>query len=159
MILVTIGTNDAPYERMFEMMDSYAEETGEEVVIQKAHSSFEAKHCECFGFKQDEEFSKYYDRADVVVCHAGIGTIINGLERNIPLVLVPREVVMPGTSDQQGIVAKRIEDIGRGVCVHSLDELYDKIKEAKGMQLLPYAKDNSLVDYIDSRLTELSKRA
>ena len=40
-----------------------------------------------------------------------------------------------------------------------IKKLSDKIKEAKGMQLPPYAKDNSLVDYIDSRLTELSKRA
>ena len=157
MILVTIGTNDAPYEPLFEAMDAYAGETGEEVVIQKAHSAFEAKHCECFAFKPDAEFSKYYDRADLIVCHAGIGTIMNGLERNIPLVLVPREVVLPDSvSDQQGIVARRIADIGRGVCVNDLSELYDKIAEARALEFSPYVKDTGLTDYIAGRLSELA---
>ncbi len=158
MILVTIGTNDAPYEPLFEDMDRYAAETGEEVVIQKAHSPFEAEHCECFDFKPDEEFSGYYDRADLIVCHAGIGTIMNGLRRNIPMVLVPRETVLPGEgSGQQGTVARKVEAMGRGVCVTDLSRLRESIDHARKLEFGPYEKDTGLSDYISGRLEELSR--
>ena len=156
MILVTVGTNRAPYEGLFEAMDEYARSTGEEVLIQRSMSDFRAKHCKDFGFVPDEEMKGYYDRADILVCHAGIGTIVNGLERNIPLVLVPRGVVMSaGADDQQSVVAKKVEQMGRGVVVEDLKDLYAKIDEAKNLKMSPYEKDNGLCEYIDRRLAEL----
>ena len=158
MILVTVGTNKAPYEGLFEAMDEYALRTGEEVLIQRSMSEFRAKHCKDFGFVSDEEMKALYDRADLLVCHAGIGTIVNGLERNIPLVLVPRGVVTSaGEDDQQTVVARRVAQMGRGVTVEDLNDLYAKIEEARTLKMEPYVKDTGLLDYIDRRLTELSE--
>ena len=158
MILVTVGTNRAPYEGLFEAMDEYALKTGEEVLIQRSMSDFRAKHCRDFGFVSDEEMRELYDRTDILVCHAGIGTIVNGLERNIPLVLVPREVVTSaGADDQQTVVARKVAQMGRGVVVEDLNDLYAKIDEARSLKMEPYVKDTGLLDYIDRRLTELSE--
>ena len=158
MILVTVGTNRAPYEGLFEAMDEYAIKTGEEVQIQRSMSDFRAKHCKDFGFVSDEEMKALYDRTDILVCHAGIGTIVNGLERNIPLVLVPRGVVTnAGADDQQTVVARKVAQMGRGVVVEDLNDLYAKIDEAKAMKLEPYVKDTGLLDYIDRRLSELNE--
>ncbi len=96
--------NDYPFGPLFERMDAYAERSGKEVVQQVAGTGFNGSHSRCFDFLPDDGMSELYGKADLVVCHAGIGTILNCLERRIPMVLVPRTVVVrntDGTPDGQ----------------------------------------------------------
>jgi len=152
-ILVTIGMNDAPYDRMFSIIDELAPSLNEEVIVQTGNIDFEAANCKTVKFLVDTEMNELFDSADLIIAHAGIGTILNGLQRNIPLVLVPRNVVMDADQDQQDIIAKKVESMGRGVRVTSLDELPQKIQEAKDLKFPPYSKDTGLCDGL-SRILE-----
>ena len=153
MILVTIGMNDAPYDRMFRIIDDLAPSLGEEVVVQTGNIEFDARNCRTVKFLVDTEMKELFDSANLIIAHAGIGTILNGLQRNIPLVLVPRNVVMDADQDQQDIIARKVESMGRGVRVTSLDELPQKIQEAKSLKFPPYSKDTGLCDGL-SRILE-----
>lgn len=141
--------NDSPYVPLFEEMDRLAPELGEEVVQQVGNLGFEGKNSRCFTYKPDKEMAELFNATDLMICHAGIGTIINGLDRNIPLVLVPRSTVVPGiTGDQQSIVAGKIAELGRGVIVEDIGQLKEKIEEARALNLEPYRRDTSLCDFL-----------
>lgn len=155
MILVTIGMNDAPYGRMFQMIDDLAPSLGEEVVMQTGNIDYAAANCKTVKFLVDSEMKDLFDSADLIVAHAGIGTILNGLQRNIPLVLVPRSVVMDVDCDQQDIVAKKVESMGRGVRVTSLEELPQKINDAKSLSFPPYMKNTDLCDGLSKILKDI----
>ena len=156
MIFVTIGMNDAPWNGLFFRMDDYAARTGEEVIMQVGNTGFEGKHTECFKFGTNDSMKEIYDRADMIVCHAGLGTILNALERNIPVVMIPRVVVVPElTRDQQGAVAEKVEKIGRGVVVNDLDDVFDGIEKARALKFPPYKRDDSLVKFLIELLAEI----
>jgi UDP-N-acetylglucosamine transferase subunit ALG13 len=147
--------NDAPYDKMFQIIDELAPSLNEEVIIQTGNIEFSAKNCKTVKFLVDSEMKALFDSADLIIAHAGIGTILNGLQRNIPLVLVPRSVVMDADQDQQDIVARKIESMGRGVRVTSLDELPQKITDAKLLIFSPYKKNTSLCEAISKILNNI----
>lgn len=156
MILVTIGMNDSPYVPLFEAMDCLAPKLNEKVIQQIGSLQFTGKNSECFTYLPDEKMSEMFDSASVIVCHAGIGTIVNGLKRNIPLVLIPRNVIDPSVEhDQQIIVAHKIESMGRGVIVNNLAELETKIEEARGLKMEPYVPDKELCCFLTELFKEL----
>lgn len=147
--------NDAPYLPLFEAMDGLAPSLGEEVVMQVGPSGFEGKNSRCFRYLPEDEMQAVFDRAGLIVCHAGIGTILNGMDRNIPLVLVPRCVVRPGTeTDQQMTVARKVEALGRGVVVETLDGLGAGIARGRALEFGPYKRDTSLCDFLSDLLRE-----
>lgn len=152
--------NDAPYTPLFEEMDRLAPELGEEVVQQVGNLGFSGKNSVCFTYRSDKEMAELFDAADLMVCHAGIGTIINGLDRGIPLVLVPRCTVLPDISgDQQGIVAEKIREMGRGTVVKDMCQLKEKIAEARALEPGPYKRDTSLCGFLSDLLGKIDSGA
>lgn len=90
MIFVTVGTQ-LPFERLIEAVDQWAgENPGTEVFAQVGETQYRPKHMTCVEKLAPNEYSEKFDRADVVVSHVGMGTIISGLEHAKPLVLMPR---------------------------------------------------------------------
>jgi UDP-N-acetylglucosamine transferase subunit ALG13 len=153
--------NDYPFGPLFERMDAYAERSGKEVVQQVAGTGFNGSHSRCFDFLPDDGMSELYGKADLVVCHAGIGTILNCLERRIPMVLVPRTVVVrstDGTPDGQEEVAAKVEAMGRAVVLRDLKDLEVAIEAAEKLEIPPYQRNRDLEAFLSDLLRELSEK-
>ena len=105
-----------PFERLVKEMDRIAGEVDEQVVMQVGATEYEPKNCDYFRFMPRKDIEGFYADARVIVCHAGGGSILTALQRDKPLVLVPRiksygEVF----DDHQLEIAKQMES--RGVTV------------------------------------------
>lgn len=90
MIYITVGNHDQPFDRFLTVIDDLAQKLGLEAVMQKGVSKYVPKHCEAsdyFPFSKSEEF---FQTAQVVVGHAGIGTVISALKWKTPLIICPR---------------------------------------------------------------------
>lgn len=90
MIYVTVGTMYLDFPRLIRAMDDIAQRTDERVVIQTGMGDTIPEHCEHFDFKSREEVLVYQREARLIVCHAGIGAIIDALQSEKPLLVVPR---------------------------------------------------------------------
>ena len=155
MIFVSVGLNQYAFDRLLGKMDEIAPELGEEVVMQTGFSEFKGKNTECFQYGSDAEMAKYYDKCSVLVCHAGVGTLINGMKRNIPVVMVPRRAMYHEVdTDHQLMIAKKVMGMGRGVQVLDVEGLREAIAEARTLKFPPYVQDTSLVDYMSGLLKE-----
>jgi len=81
-IFVTVGTTD--FDALVRVADSLVPELHEEVVIQIGRGEYEPRNCRWFRFAPSLE--PYYERADLVVAHGGLGTIMEVLRRGGKLI-------------------------------------------------------------------------
>jgi len=86
-IYVTFGTA-GPFPRLLQRLDELAEETGLEIIIQTGTTPQTAKHCSMLAYLPSQK--DYFQRADLVIAHAGVGTQLELLEMHRPFVVVPR---------------------------------------------------------------------
>ena len=159
MIFATVGMNEYLFDRLIQKMDEVAGELDEEVLIQTGSSDYECKNARYFKFADDGEMSGHYDRCDVLVCQAGVGTIINGLKRNKPIVVVPRRMELNEVdTNHQFMIADELVKMGRGICVEDIKDLKDAILKAKGMEFPPYQQSQELVNFLSDTLSEVEER-
>lgn len=93
MIFLTVGTI-FPFDRLTRAVDGWAAGTEHEVFGQVG--TLGAENYRPQNFKWAERltpvaFKEQIERADLVVTHAGIGTIVSALTSATPLVLLPRK--------------------------------------------------------------------
>lgn len=106
-IFVTVGAQ-MPFDRLIEAVDAWAADAeGVEVLAQIGDSELKPAHLPHTRFLEPPDFDRAYDEADVVVGHAGIGTLFAALERGKPILVLPREAARRETrNDHQIATAK-----------------------------------------------------
>lgn len=90
MIFVTLGTQKFQMERLVKAADEVAEHVDEEVFIQTGHTEYKPRNCSYKDFLRPEEYKERIENCSVLVTHAGVGTIITGLNAHKPVIVVPR---------------------------------------------------------------------
>lgn len=91
MILVTVGTHNAPFDRLVEAAEAYARQTGERVVVQRGPSAVATPSCESYAWLSPADLEALADGARALVTHGGPGSIFLAWERALPVIVVPRE--------------------------------------------------------------------
>jgi len=94
MIFVTIGTQ-LPFDRLVRAVDEWilASETEHEVfgqVILSGKSAYRPRNFQSVEHLSPQDYEKYIDRADIVVSHAGMGTILTALTLGKIICVMPR---------------------------------------------------------------------
>ncbi|MCL6216762.1 glycosyltransferase [Zunongwangia pacifica] len=153
MIFVTIGTQE-PFDRLIKSMDEIAESVGEEVIAQvSTKTKLNVEHMTVLDFLPPQEFNKLFERADLIIAHAGMGTIISSLVKSKKIIVFPRERKLgEHRSDHQIATAKYFEELGYVDVAKSKEELYEKIKikqrDEKEIKLKigDYASENLIDD-------------
>jgi beta-1,4-N-acetylglucosaminyltransferase len=91
MIFVTVGNDFRSFDRLLRKIDEIAPCIPMEMVIQKGCSSYLPKNTRYFDFVPFSEATKYFQKSQLVVSHAGIGTIILCKQYGIPILIIPRK--------------------------------------------------------------------
>jgi UDP-N-acetylglucosamine transferase subunit ALG13 len=90
MIFVTIGIQE-PFDRLIKAMDEIVPQLNGVPVIAQVYSlSYKAINLKTFEFVSPSEFDDYFSRAQLIVAHAGMGTIISALVKDKPIIVLPR---------------------------------------------------------------------
>jgi len=117
---VTVG-GQVPFDRLVEVVDSWARETGRtDVFAQIGASRFEPRSIQWVRFLAPGDYRRTVQSADVVVSHAGMGTILSALEFGTPLIIMPRRAHLAETrNDHQLATMRRLS--GRSG-IHAADD-------------------------------------
>jgi UDP-N-acetylglucosamine transferase subunit ALG13 len=107
-IFVTVGSM-LPFDRLVEAMDTWAAANPSvEVFAQIGEGRFTPKTCQWERMIEPVEFDARCREAEVVVAHAGMGTILSTLQSGRPLVIMPRRAdLREHTTDHQIATAER----------------------------------------------------
>ena len=126
MIYATVGTMFLDFPRLIHALDGIAESTGERVLVQTGLCTTIPTCCEHFDFKSREEVIALQHDARVIVCHAGIGTVVEALRARNPVVVVPRRVEFnEHLTNHQLDLAEMVERRGWARMVLDIEELPD----------------------------------
>ena len=90
MIFVTVGTQ-LPFDRLIRAVDCWAAENQEtEVFAQIGPTDYRPSHIESVDFVAPDVADRYFRSAELIVSHAGMGSIITALKYHKPLLMLPR---------------------------------------------------------------------
>ena len=86
MIFVAVGTQ-LPFDRLIRSVDDWAANAPHrKVVAQIANGTYVPKHLQWERMIGPKAFREYLEKCDLVVAHAGIGTILSALELGKPVI-------------------------------------------------------------------------
>jgi UDP-N-acetylglucosamine transferase subunit ALG13 len=131
MIVVTIGTNEQPFDRLV----SAAARLGgvEPLLVQHGASTVPAGRGEWVDFLAFDELQRRMLQADTVVCHAGVGSIMLARRCGHRPIVVPRRAQLgEAVDDHQLPIARRMAQDGLVTLVEDTDEL-PRVLAARGV--------------------------
>jgi len=91
MIFVTVGTQ-LPFDRLMKAVESWAIRNKRDDVFAQIgpDRAYRPRHIKWANFISAPECRRRIEEADLIVSHAGMGTIISALELGKPLIVMPR---------------------------------------------------------------------
>jgi len=135
-IFVTVGSSMA-FDRLVRAVDEWAGFHGRtDVFAQIGQSDYQPKHIKAARFMDPPEFRELVRSANLIVAHAGMGSIITALELGKPIVVMPRrEHRGEPRSDHQVATAKHFEQQPNVIVAYDETELPAKIDRAETLPL------------------------
>ena len=128
MIFCTVGTG------RFDLLVRCVLNLGiEKLVVQAGSSDILA-----FKYCLDTDFNSYCDRADIIITHAGAGTVFGNLEKNKRLIVVPNLI---RHDKHQSELCRYLEKNNFALVCWNFDDLPDLLKKASLVRLTPYEKE------------------
>jgi UDP-N-acetylglucosamine transferase subunit ALG13 len=134
MIFVTVGSQ-LPFDRLVDAVDAWAEAQGrsDEVMAQVSATDAPPKYIEWRSEMQPSEFNAAVENADLIVGHAGTGTIMAALCAGKPVVvLARREGLQETRNDHQVATIERFRHLTGFSGTTEADDIPDLIEAALG---------------------------
>lgn len=114
MIFVTVGT-DSPFDRMVRVVDAWVARTGRtDVFAQIGKGGWEPSVIPFATMLDPAEFKKRFSEADVIIGHAGMGTILSALHFGKPILVMPKKASLgEQRNEHQLATARRMQELGK----------------------------------------------
>lgn len=157
MILVLLGTQDKPFDRILSEVAKEIDNKNikEKVVAQVGCTNFSHKKIKTFDFVNKEEIEKLIDDARIIITHAGVGTIIECISKSKKVIVVPRlKKHGEHTNDHQLQITKEFAMKNYIYPLYDVSKLNEALQEIKKFNPEKYESNtenfkNSIKNYID----------
>lgn len=129
MIFVTTGTQE-PFDRLVKAIDDFTLKMPElEIVAQVSKSKYKLSNVKFYEFLTPTQFEVLFSKADLIVSHAGMGTIISALVKSKPILIFPRLAKYgEHRNDHQLATAKAFEEFENVYTAYNEEELMFKLQ-------------------------------
>ena len=157
MILITLGTQDKQFTRLLDMVQKEIDKGNikDRVVVQAGHTKYDSKDMEIFDLIDREKFSELISKCDILITHGGVGSIINGLQNNKKVIVVPRLAKYDEhMNDHQIQITDNFSKEGYILPLYENDNLSDVLEKVKNFTPKKFKSNTEhmikiISDYID----------
>jgi UDP-N-acetylglucosamine transferase subunit ALG13 len=146
MIFLTVGTQ-LTFDRLVKCVDQFCELNPQvKVIAQIAESNYHPQNFEFYKTLSIPEFSKLFDQAELIISHAGMGSILTALCAAKPILIMPRRTEFDEhRNDHQLGTAENFNKREGCYVFNNLKELIAGYSQATahtdGEPISPYAPD------------------
>ncbi len=163
MILVTLGTQDKSFKRLLKDVENEIKNgtIKEKVIAQTGHTKFKSKYMETFDFVSPEKLDSLMKKANIIITHGGVGSILGALKYNKPVIAAPRlSKYKEHTNDHQIQIVDEFEREGFIIAYRDGDKLSSLIKDAKKFKPKKYTSNNKkFVKIIDDYIEKTNNKS
>lgn len=158
MILVLLGTQNNSFHRLLEEIQKNIDNGNikEKVIVQKGYTKFESKDMTTYTQLPSDELEKLIDKANIVITHGGVGSIITAIEKNKKVIAVPRlKKYKEHVNDHQLDIIKSFDEKGYIIGLDSVQNLEEALKKVNDFEPKKYVKNtgnilNIIENFIDN---------
>jgi UDP-N-acetylglucosamine transferase subunit ALG13 len=162
---VSIGNAHQPFGRLLEAVRQVAARLPQPVVVQHGYTLFDDPVCTCVSFMSMEEFIRRVHDAELLIMHAGAGSVIHAVEAGkIPVVVPRRTAYGEHVNDHQVEFAHALAAAGKVVVSENPDDLVRAAEEAMTRQRQLSNRDDGrkvssppLVELVDRLLSDYAR--
>ena len=151
MIFMIVGSQKFPFDRLIREVDRL-KETGaiaDEVVAQIGASGYEPQHLKWQRFMDKSDFDAAIAACDLLITHAGEGSIMTGLLKGKKVIAVPRYFRFgEHVSDHQLEIARAPEKQRCIVNVEDIGQLESAVRNIDQTELKPYQSGNDSIIHL-----------
>ena len=144
MILVLLGTQNNSFHRLLEEIQKNIDNgtIQEEVVVQKGYTKFTTKNMTLYDKLPAEEIEKLIDKADVVITHGGVGSILTSITKGKKVIAVPRlKKYNEHVNDHQLDIVDSFNKLGYIIGINNVEELGETLKKVKDFKPKKYIQN------------------
>ncbi|WP_100405476.1 PssE/Cps14G family polysaccharide biosynthesis glycosyltransferase [Bacillus solitudinis] len=141
MIFVVLGTHELSFHRLLQEVERLQEQgtIQDEIVVQLGHTIYQSDKMKLIPFMNYSEMERYFEEADLVITHAGTGSIITGVKKGKKVIAVARRAAhQEHNDDHQVEIVEQFTNTGYILGMTEVDELESKLAEVESFQPAPF---------------------
>ncbi len=143
MIFVTLGTQDKPFKRLLDYLEN--SNIDDEIIVQNGFTEYESNKLKLFKYLDKDDFDNYLKEANFIVCHAGVGTIVNCLKNDKKVLAVPRlSKYGEHQNDHQLQIANAYFQKGYILVMNDNDNFDEKLAELRNFEPKKFVSNNEI---------------
>ena len=162
---VSVGNAHQPFGRLLEAVSRVAVRLPQPVIVQHGYTPFDDPACTHVPFLGMEEFIQRVGDAELLIMHAGAGSVIHAVGAGKIPVIMPRRVAYgEHVNDHQVEFAQALAAAGKVVMVENPGDLERAVEEAMARQRQLPNRDGGgkdslppLVGLVDRLLSEYAR--
>ena len=146
MILVMLGTQNNDFHRLLDEIEKNIENgnINEEVIVQAGFTKYKSDKMKIFDLTPKENLEYLIKKADLIITHAGLGSIEMSLMQNKKVIAVPRlKKFKEHVNDHQKDIESEFTKKGWIMGINQVDELGEALKNVKTFLPKKYEKTKS----------------
>lgn len=157
-VFCTVGSQ-LPFDRLIQTVADYADSHSKiecfYQVGQNSSAKLNAEHCESL---EAEEYAQRIEWSDLMISHAGMGTILTALTNSKPILVMPRSAALgEHRNDHQLHTATRLKKAGLIHVASQEQELagcLENLSQLTALRTLGPLASSKLIDRVQSFLNE-----
>lgn len=153
MVLVTLGTQKQSFRRLLDMVENSKELQNDDIIAQIGHTKYESKRMQCFDFVDSQKLNEYIKNAEIIITHAGVGSIFDGLHNKKKVIAIPRlKKYGEHINDHQLEICEELEKEGYILSCLENENLDEKIKEIRNKELKKYETNENFLEILKKEI-------
>ena len=156
MIFVTLGTQDKTFPRLLEAVEQI--DTEQEIIMQVGSTEFKTKkkNIKIYKYLSPKKFNEYMIKAEVIITHAGVGTIIQGLKLHKKMIVAPRlKKFKEHVNDHQMQILQTFSESGYILPLNDFSQL-DKLLKKKFTPKKFVSNNERFINKLDVEINKLT---
>ena len=154
MILVLLGTQHNEFVRLLQKIEDLIDSglIKEEVIVQAGFTKYKTEKMKLFDMISRELLEEYIDKANIIITHGGIGSIIMAIKKNKKVIAVPRlHEFNEHVNDHQRQIVNIFNEKKYLIGIQNVDDLQEALRSIESFVPNKYERNNKkMLDIIEN---------
>ncbi len=146
MILVLLGTQNLGFKRLLDAIQKEIDKgiIKDHVIVQAGSTRYQSNNMEIFNLIGNDEYKKLVQKADLIIAHGGVGSIMDGITNNKKVIAVARlKQYNEHVNDHQLQIIEKFSELGYIYKLTDINRLEEALITIRSFVPRKFKKNNA----------------